>query len=187
METRRCFVGVAPDEGTCARLHALVLEALDPRDWKLSAAEDYHVTLCFLGEIDAERVPVLVERLGIELTGLGAPTLRLAGTGVFGATREPRVLWAGVDGAASELGRLGVLREATARAVEAAGLAWDRSGPFAPHVTVARPRRRARLPERFATLAFDLAWCPAAVELHASVPDARPHYPLLASFPLARP
>ncbi|MDZ4772732.1 MAG: RNA 2',3'-cyclic phosphodiesterase [Planctomycetota bacterium] len=182
--TLRCFVGLALDEANSATLHERVTSVLDARDWKLHEREDYHLTLCFLGEIAAESLPTLRSNLAGYLRDMPSLKLTLRGASFFGEASSPRVLWADVAGSELDLTRLVALRRATAAAIEDSGLTWDSAESFTPHVTVARPRRRASLPEGFAALALDLAWSPTAATLFGSVPGARPHYPGLDSFAL---
>jgi 2'-5' RNA ligase len=181
--TRRTFIGLALDETTRIRLHRMVSEVLDDRDWKLHEPEDLHLTLCFVGDTTNELVPLLASNLRVELARLQAPRLRLRGVGSFGPDRAPRVLWAGVAGADRELERLQVLRGAASRALDAASIAWD-ARPFSPHVTLARPRRESAPPYGFAALDFDFDWQPAAVELFETVAGGRPHYQRIESFAL---
>lgn len=106
----------------------------DPSTW--------HITLAFLDEVAGSRV----DRLGAELATCARAAdplrLRLAGAGTFPARGAPRVLWAGVSGAAaagSDLDRLGRLARAAARAARAAGVPVERR-PFQPHLTLGRWR-----------------------------------------------
>ncbi|MGZ3460233.1 MAG: RNA 2',3'-cyclic phosphodiesterase [Archangium sp.] len=65
-----------------------------------------HLTLSFLGEVEAERLPAVKD----VLTRVGpahAPlVLTIEGGGGFGSPAHPRVLWAGVGGDTKALGAL---------------------------------------------------------------------------------
>jgi 2'-5' RNA ligase len=165
-------------------VHADVAAVLDPRDWKLHAPEDLHLTLCFLGDVAADRLPALASALGAELTNQPTPQLALARTDVFGPPASPRILHLRVDAEPTDLERLLTLRTTAARVLAAHGIAWDSAGPFTPHVTLARPRRKAAPPAEFADLRFDHAWRPAALSVFESVPGGRPHYARLGSVQL---
>ncbi len=91
--------------------------------------ENLHLTLRFFGQI-GEDVAVVID---LELGRIRAAPFeaRLVGAGWFG-TREPRVLWAGVE----DDGGLRALAEKCERAARRAGLAPD-TRRFTPHVTLA--------------------------------------------------
>jgi 2'-5' RNA ligase len=91
-----------------------------PDDARLTAADKWHVTLVFLGEI--EEISDVASALSTMPTG-GPFTLRLAGSGRFGSAA-----WAGVSG---DLAALGALRESVRSALDHAD-----PRPFQPHLTV---------------------------------------------------
>jgi 2'-5' RNA ligase len=103
-------------------------------------ADGIHLTLKFIGEIEAGR------RAGIEaaLARVRQPSpfaVVFRGAGYFPNHRHPRVLWAGVE-AGPELGGLasGVERE-----LEPLGFLRE-SRPFHPHLTLARFKTEEGLP-----------------------------------------
>jgi RNA 2',3'-cyclic 3'-phosphodiesterase len=99
-------------------------------------AADYHVTLRFLGDIDADVADDVLEAL----SGLRARervTVVLEGLGVFGGDR-PRALFAAV---AQDPGLMDLQAEQE-RLVRRAGVPPE-SRRFTPHVTLARLRREA--------------------------------------------
>lgn len=95
------------------------------------AAEQIHLTLAFLGEVEEEKV----EGLRTELAGIHLPpfTLSLTGTGCFPNRHLPRVLWVGLT---PQL-RLTNLVTAVQGAIAACGLPVEER-PFSPHLTLAR-------------------------------------------------
>ena len=95
---------------------------------RLTAIDKWHVTLAFLGEVPAERLPD-VERALDAVTVPRGVELRLSGGGQFGRDRST-VLWAAVDG------DLGPLHAEVHEKLEAAGLPHD-DRDFTPHLTVA--------------------------------------------------
>jgi RNA 2',3'-cyclic 3'-phosphodiesterase len=95
-----------------------------------------HLTLRFLGDISAERVPPMVARLNEVARGRPAFELRIEGIGAFPSARAPRVVWFGATAGSEEVGRLARdVREALRG--ESTG-AWEE--PFVPHVTWFRVR-----------------------------------------------
>lgn len=104
-------------------------------DLRWTRAEEWHLTLLFLGEVPEERVPGLTGALENALGGHPALDLALAGWGTF-PQRGGRasVFWAGVEGEGL-LELVHDLREAARSArvpIE--------SRPFVPHLTLARAR-----------------------------------------------
>jgi RNA 2',3'-cyclic 3'-phosphodiesterase len=92
-----------------------------------------HLTLVFLGSVDAARVPPLVEAVGRDLDA--APfDMVIGGIGVFPSRGAPRAVWAGVAAGAREL--TGLHQALAARIVEQ-GVALEQR-PFHPHLTLAR-------------------------------------------------
>jgi 2'-5' RNA ligase len=113
------------------------------------ARDNLHLTLKFLGDVEAERLGDVTAALAAALAGCPAFDLSIEGLGAFPTASRPRVLWAGV----------GEGREAAAalaRCVDAAlaplGFPPE-SRPFAAHVTLGRvrvPRTDRRLAEALA-------------------------------------
>lgn len=191
----RLFVAVLPPvealqglSDAVAPLHGL--PGADRLRW--TTVEGWHLTLAFLGQVPAERLPELETALAAVAEVHPAHRLRIAGAGRFG----DRVLWAGVEG------RTWALR-GLAEAV--AGAAAELTGEadafaFHPHLTLARAgssRGHRRAVQRVAAaelegLAAALAdyrgpeW--EAAELHLMKSDLAggfAHYESLRSWALA--
>ncbi|MDP4026390.1 RNA 2',3'-cyclic phosphodiesterase [Methylobacterium sp. NEAU 140] len=97
---------------------------------------DYHVTLRFLGDIDAPTADDFLDLLS-EMRPRAPLTVTLEGIGSFGGDR-PRALYAAVR-PTSELADLQAEQE---RLVRRAGVAPEKR-KFTPHVTLARLKREA--------------------------------------------
>lgn len=98
--------------------------------------EGIHLTLKFLGDTPAQRVPVIEEAVAGAVRG--APfRLALGQPGTFGSGRGPRVLWVDL---AADVGRLRELQAAVERALAEAGFPPEERG-FSPHLTLARVRQ----------------------------------------------
>jgi RNA 2',3'-cyclic 3'-phosphodiesterase len=96
--------------------------------------DQLHVTLRFLGDVDAERVDELIASVQGACGHGGTIELQAGGLGVFPNRHRPRVLWTGI---ADRSGRLAALQ----RAVEAASAAFTTEKPepaFTAHVTLGR-------------------------------------------------
>lgn len=149
----------------------------------------WHLTLAFLGQVDATLLPALDERLGRACRRYGPYELRLGGGGRFG----DRTLWAGAQGDLVGIARLagavrGASRKAGAPAAEEHG--------FHPHLTLARARHPGQA--RLKPLAEHLGgyqgppWTADTVALVRShpprpgVPGAQPRYEARRTWPLGR-
>lgn len=187
----RLFIGLAVPPAVGASLAASTAAALPEVAFRCYPAADLHVTLCFLGEFALASDPeaTRLERALVDETrGLAAPELALHGVGVFPEEGAPRALWAGLREEPGTEGRLAALANRARDAALAGG--WrpsgaDRSRPFRPHVTLARPRGEAPSPAgplaRFAALRPRGAWVAAEVTLF----ESRPHEPAARYRPLA--
>jgi RNA 2',3'-cyclic 3'-phosphodiesterase len=196
IETRtkpRLFVGVFPPEPVLAQLRPL-LEAWraalpDPR-LRWAPVENLHVTLCFLGGVDADRVEDLATALSSKLAGMPRTEVRLKGLGAFPGHQRPKVLWAGIEGG---LGTLQDLQEAS-RSVCGPFLAKPDPKPFSPHLTLARIKNGdGKLSHAVRRLALAEAnmeigpWPIDQVHLVNSVTGAdRSRYESIAEFALGR-
>jgi RNA 2',3'-cyclic 3'-phosphodiesterase len=94
--------------------------------------ENFHVTLKFIGEVEAAKLEGI--RSTLTAIGVDAPVdLHLRGLGFFPDEKYPRVLWVGLNAS----GNLPVLAGDIDRALEGQGIARDERA-FAPHLTLAR-------------------------------------------------
>ena len=109
-------------------------EARDGLSW--TRAENWHVTLAFLGEVAPGPDPVVAAVEG-EVATASPIGLRLDGAGRFGR----RILWMGV--ADDPPGAVAALGERLQQALAAQDLPVDRK-PVRPHLTLARVRGRGR-------------------------------------------
>ena len=97
---------------------------------------NYHVTLKFLGEIDDDRVTTVIRQLQAAKVGSTAFDVQLRGSGAFPHPGAPRVLWAGIEQGATELGSL---HEMVDDALAGVGYPQDPRS-FHAHVTLGRVR-----------------------------------------------
>ena len=94
-------------------------------------AEQIHLTLAFLGEVEDAALGRLVEELSrIQASGF---ELCFTGTGCFPGRRRPRVLWVGLKPQAHLIDL-----ESRVRAVVLASGIPQEERPFSPHITLAR-------------------------------------------------
>jgi RNA 2',3'-cyclic 3'-phosphodiesterase len=94
--------------------------------------ENLHVTLKFIGEVEAAKLDGI--RSALTAIGLDAPVdLHLRRLGFFPDEKYPRLLWVGLNAS----GNLPVLARDIDRALEGQGIARD-GRTFTPHLTLAR-------------------------------------------------
>jgi 2'-5' RNA ligase len=135
----RLFVAVVPPPEVVEHLAEFVEPRRDhpDEDLRWAAAENWHLTLAFLGEVPERKTDELEERLERAARRRPAMRLRVGGAGAFPNAAGARVLWIGVQGDRQALSRLatGTRAAANRAGVEVAGRR------FTPHVTLARTRR----------------------------------------------
>jgi 2'-5' RNA ligase len=100
------------------------------------AAENVHLTLKFLGEVDEGQVPAVEAALAAAADAAPPFALALEGGGCFPNARSPNVIWVGVAEGAPEAGRLAGEVE---RALAPLGFPPEKRG-FRPHLTIGRPK-----------------------------------------------
>jgi len=106
-----------------------------------------HLTLVFLGEVDAARVPSLIDTVGMDVE-VPPFDIVFSGIGVFPRHGAPRVLWIGIEAGGSQLRAVQIAL--TAR-VSARGMPLE-ARDFHPHLTLAR-WTRSRPSDRHRALA----------------------------------
>lgn len=127
-----------------------------PGDARFTPEDDLHVTLKFIPELDADRIPKLLASAAPKLAAVEPFAVGLAGSGAFPGLRAARVVWIGVSEGATGLARLARKLDQSAGRQ---GVPRDHR-PFRAHLTLARLREPLALavnalptPE---SLAFDV-------------------------------
>lgn len=105
-------------------------------DAKWVEEQNLHLTLQFLGSVDAQKTVSLTGNMQNALDGFPAFCLRLGGLGFFPNARRPRVFWAGITGDLPSLKRL---HEHVQKANLLSGFPAEER-KFSPHLTLARLR-----------------------------------------------
>lgn len=103
------------------------------------AAENVHLTLKFLGEVDDGREAEIRGALTSAVAGTRTMTLVVRGAGVFPHARAPRVVWAGIEPDPA----IEILADRIERGYASLGFPTE-GRPFRPHLTLGRARREAR-------------------------------------------
>ena len=174
-ETLRTFIALPlPDEwiGVLAETIEDLSRAL-PTGVRWVSPAGIHLTLKFLGPTDSRIVPRILDAITEDFADASSPVLSLSALGTFPASRNPRVIWAGVSGGTEGL------EDLHRRAEHAvSGLGWSQDGrPFRPHLTLGRVRDRVNARQREAIshavararLPAFRSWRPDTVRLYRSV------------------
>ena len=132
----RLFVSV-PLHGLAEGV-AAAQEPLDLPGLTLTDPEQAHVTLKFLGEVDASRIDELTDAIdrAVEAADVSPFEAEVGGYGVFPSLEYISVVWTGVRSGSEELARL---HEAIERETTALGFDPE-DHSFTPHATLARMR-----------------------------------------------
>lgn len=145
------------------------------------ARDNLHVTIRFLGSVDAARIEAVSSAIATAVSGLVDVPVRLDALGAFPDARRARVVWAGI---ADPAGGIGAVAQLVGDALDAIGFAPE-ARAFVPHVTLARLKQPREIDlahplpaERFVVDRVTL------FESHLSREGAR--YESLAVFPFKR-
>lgn len=160
MNRMRLYYALWPEPAQRAAL-AAAAQRLFPLSGTPVDADDYHVTLAFVGGVDAHRVEAFSALAGpvapIDLTFDALEHWPKSRVLVAAARSTPPPVAALVDALWRRLDRLGVARE---------------SRPFRAHATLARDVRHWQSARPFPAV----TWTATRVVLVESVPDRRPRY-----------
>lgn len=159
-DTFRLFVAVSIPQEVKARLaevQSYLRQALPQAHIRWTQPE-LHLTLRFLGNVEAQRLPQLAEAVIAACKGFAPLKLRAARLGCFPNTRRPRVIWVGNDDASAQLAAL-------QRAIQTATQEFTTEEPepnFSGHVTLGRikeiQRQETDVLARAITNAAQKAW-----------------------------
>ncbi len=97
-------------------------------------AEGMHLTLKFLGEVSSSRLSEIEKALGQAAEGTGSLQIAVRGIDVFPSSKNPRVIWLGIQ---PENDRLLRLQERIDRILAPLGFLREKR-EFRPHLTLGR-------------------------------------------------
>ena len=146
MEQIRSFIAIElPEELRRALSQLQARLKLHNQPWvKWADPHGIHLTLKFLGNIARHRVSEITRAIEDAAGGISPFSLEVSGLGVFPNLRRVQVAWVGIGGEVDSLARL---EQQIAASLARLGFAGE-SRPFTPHLTLARLRGQASLPER---------------------------------------
>lgn len=157
----RSFIAIPLPEAVRERLGAEVTRLRQrPAPVAWVRAENFHVTLRFLGDRDPAQLDQARAALDAAAGALAPFGVTVSGLGSFPPGRPPRVIWAGVADGAADLGALAARLETE---LTRRGLGGD-GRPFHPHVTLGRARGDRGVPGLAGTLGPGTAYGDLRVE-----------------------
>ena len=128
MPQRRLFIALRPPEAVCEALLD-TMEGVPGARWQ--DADNLHITLRFIGEVDRHQHADIV--CALESVPFRPFDLRLKGVGHFEGKKRPKAIWAQVEPSKMLLD----LQHSVEMACRRAGLPAE-TRKFVPHVTLAR-------------------------------------------------
>ena len=136
-KTIRLFIALPLPDAVKAEIERVQEElrrVLPERSVRWTKSGQFHLTLKFLGNVEADRVAELAEALRSACSGFPALQLRAERIGCFPDLRHPRVVWVWVHDEAEQLSVLqGKIESAVVRFAESKS-----EKKFTGHVTIAR-------------------------------------------------
>jgi 2'-5' RNA ligase len=150
--------------------------------------EGVHVTLKFLGEVPAKKLPAVKLAIQEAVVGHSPFELEFSNIGTFGGREGLRIMWVGIAG---DVLRLEALVRAVNAALAVVGYEPERR-PFRPHLTLGRvrdeigTRQRAEIEVAVGkTEVPGVSWRTSQVSLMRSkIGPGGASYEVLATFPL---
>ena len=134
---KRLFVAIRvhPDENFMKTYRALQYALqLEKISWVKPG--NFHLTLKFIGKTPEEKLPVIRKTLKETLRCFSPFEITFSGTGIFGSSYNPRVIWFGTEHNET----LKLLGEQILQTLDQAGFPRDRQN-FVPHLTIGRIRK----------------------------------------------
>jgi 2'-5' RNA ligase len=140
MEQIRTFIAIGLDEQALAAVVAVQREfqkKVPPGVVRWVRPGGIHLTLQFLGNVLADRVPAIREGVSAACRGVPPFTILIRDVGCFPNLKRPRVVWVGVSESSGALNRL--YRQVQDN-MAALGFEPDKR-PFNPHLTLGRVKK----------------------------------------------
>lgn len=174
MARRRTFLGIDVGKEIRARLISLQEElAAIANDVKWVEAENLHITLLFLGEVEGRETIDICRAAQKAVTAIPAFTMSIEGVGCFPNARRPRTLWVGVGEGTKEVRAVHDAIEAPL--LDMASYRRETRG-YVPHVTLGRVTGEGTNEELAQALAKQNAWSAGEVlvrEIHVMSSELR--------------
>lgn len=152
----RTFIAVGVDSGVRAAAAALQRElAKTAPEVRWTTADQMHVTLHFLGDLDDRDLAGVCRAVTKVCTKRPPFRLTVSGVGAFPTARRPKTIWAGLTEGAEELS---ALHAALAVPLSDLGVYRHEERAYNPHLTLGRLKADAAAPAVAAALPKYADW-----------------------------
>lgn len=188
MSLIRTFVAVDCSEKlrvACGKVSQELGEVMDGARWV--DAENIHLTLKFLGEVEDRELPAVCNKVKLAIQGLPSFGVTCRSIGAFPNVQKPNTVWVDV---LDPHGAICSLQTKIAESLEQLGFPLERR-PYKPHLTLGRTKsRQEQSPEwfaavdRYAEYEFGPLHVGQVVVYSSELERRRPIYTPLARYPL---
>lgn len=164
MARLRTFIAI--DLGKTIRERCIALQETLARagtEVKWVEPENLHVTLLFLGEVDARDVPAVCQAVALACAEQPAFTLSVETVGCFPNPRRPRVVWVGVGEGAEEVI---ALHDALESPLLQLGCYRREERRYTPHITLGRVRGNGSTESLATALARKADWQAGSIDVN---------------------
>lgn len=102
---------------------------------KVTPSGQLHITLCFLGDVDTDRIPTICSELKRAFKDTESFHITVKGIGAFPNKRNARIIWMGIE----DGGELSECASKITYTLKRMGIRYD-GKEFTPHITIGRAR-----------------------------------------------
>lgn len=156
MSRLRTFIGLDLGKPLRGRIVSLQEKlAQTGCDVKWVEAENIHVTMLFLGEVEDRELMAVCQAVEEGAKAIPAFSLTIEGVGCFPNLRRPRVVWVGVGQGRQEVI---ALHDAIEKPLLQLGCYRREDRPYTPHITLGRIRSDRPMDKLTAELARQQSW-----------------------------
>lgn len=144
-------------------------------------AQDFHITLRYIGSLQEEKLPSLIASLHKAAQLSECFDIAVTGLSFFGSPAGPRVVYLAVEPSEA----LSVLRQRTARRTEKI-LGLERDNRFVPHITIAKKRKTFENMQLMKEVIEPVSIQINGFSLFKIHPHQSPSYEIVQHFPLKK-
>ena len=176
----RYFIGLPPDTEVQEQLAQQAKEQEPTLHFaKWTHPQDYHITLAFLGDLEASKAEEVRDVLSKHTFHTSTFSVHTSQWGCFGPPKKPSILWAGIESS----DELKALHAEVWSLMETVGFEREQR-PFRPHLTIARRSQGSTAADVKSAHLPSLSWQVRDVVLFQTHFGRRPAYEQVLTLPL---